>query len=785
MGLLKLGSIYKKKNSKKEKVQPQEMPSLLIPKQKPTISLELNLDLNSPSLALDMTNNVPLKTGNLNQTKNSPPAGSGSLFDDIFAELDTQKDSVETDFSLALALSQQLQLEEDKRAANTTTMTEDKNRKDDIIKCEDDSKPNYLLNSDSIYSSYLRAFSSIGTDTNSSLSTSMFDSLINTESHPKMSEQKPIVSNNENKTPIVTQTVLDSDVSDSDEESKGSSVDNNDDDDHQITLNGAVQPRRMTKGVQPIMDRRPQDSRLLAQRKIDSWTNKLESNLTETEESTLERMKDRHRNQVKMAALRQQQEALNGMLGYSLAVPQAYGPPTLSSNNVVLPHPGILMDPAHHPMFPAIAKNDYSDITQQQQLPPATLVPSAFMPNPNHMALSMSHSKKEHLENDSYVSRQRQSFHPLPPPTKSMSTPVHRHAKSKRSMLPATTTVNSNSSDNQSNVQPSAPSSNATLNAVIYQQPSSYESEYEGSVGVSSSEALNYIESIDRTEDETIAAEADIESSDDDYSSVHLRQRKQMKKSASNRGNLQHQVDEFIIDPKNDRPKMRSFRSAPNLKKIKQSSSNKKMNNTKGKASNSSRASSRRNSQDYSTATTMKSVSPSDTLLTPPLPAVNIYHQVPQLQAEETHDYLQQYDSPQQRQSYRQQQKQQQLRPMKSEPNFPKRNNHYPQQMQQNYEWERLQNYQREQQSRQQHQDKFNDYHQRTSFMPVYAPVYYPATMQASALSYSTVGSSINSNSHVANSNTKAKAFPEPLYNRSSTITGYHSTMMYQPSSFR
>lgn len=80
MGLLKLGSIYKKK-SKKE----SSAPPVPIKTEKPTVPLGLNLNLNNSS-SIGTSHLHPTTS----TTTTTTPAGSGSLFDDIFAELGTK-----------------------------------------------------------------------------------------------------------------------------------------------------------------------------------------------------------------------------------------------------------------------------------------------------------------------------------------------------------------------------------------------------------------------------------------------------------------------------------------------------------------------------------------------------------------------------------------------------------------------------------------------------------------------------------------------------------------------
>jgi hypothetical protein len=87
MGILKLGSIYKKKN-KKDKATPPPTPATPTPKLEP-ISLDLNLDLHSSNLD---TNTFVAPPPPQQKNNTAPPAGPGSLFDDIFAELGSPKE---------------------------------------------------------------------------------------------------------------------------------------------------------------------------------------------------------------------------------------------------------------------------------------------------------------------------------------------------------------------------------------------------------------------------------------------------------------------------------------------------------------------------------------------------------------------------------------------------------------------------------------------------------------------------------------------------------------------
>ncbi|KAI7898164.1 uncharacterized protein BX663DRAFT_564964 [Cokeromyces recurvatus] len=809
MGLLKLGSLYKKKSNKKEKAQQQQESSCIaisapsVPKLEP-ISLDLNLDLNNHCLDTDIHSKVndttlcfPKKAQADKQQTTSYGLGSSSLFDDIFAELDGgQKDSIQTDISLALALSHQLQLEQEE-VLNSVDMkkTKDNNK--------ENKASNILLNSDSIYSSYLNAPSA--TNHSESLSTSMFDSLLNKDaktSSPSLTTFRitvdPKVDNNNTKTPVVTQTVLDSDVSDTDDESKISSVDYSDQDvdAKKIANNSHSSRKRMTKGVQPIMERRRQDNEPLVQRKVDNWTHGIEPDSDQVE-SMIERMKDRHRNQAKLAALRQQELFHTSIMMRQqrpFVVPQAYGPLTvtpLSTNHVVLPHPGSnrFIDSAQQqqqmyycPMIP----NDLPDITQQMHQ--HHLYHQHFIPN-------ASYSKKEDYNN---TLQQRQSVHQLPPLRQSKSTPVRQQPTMKLNKLhlPPPAANHRHINDSQADTSTSSipfTLSNTTLNEQQQSGHIELEEDKNSMKNTSFPEAPNHFNEFHAIEDETIiAAEADIESNDDDddddrientFSSTRKRKSQTKRKSSRQKGGGggEGNVNQQEIINTNYLQNIRSSISVPNLKKIKQVSAS---NNKKGKSksssnrtsnsSNSSSNSSRQTAQGYSTAA-MSISSPTETLpIPPPLP---ISYQSPHIvSAKENHHYnLQQHHY-------------QQLRPMKSEPDFTsnsssgsrrKSHNYKQQQQQQDYDWERLCIYQREQQ----YQDNLCKTQNRhmSHIMPMHAaaaaPIYYPV-MSSSSSTY---------NNRIPNEiGIKDPHHDLLLYNRGSFIGGYQSnTMIQQPFLFR
>ncbi|ORE02926.1 hypothetical protein BCV72DRAFT_233830 [Rhizopus microsporus var. microsporus] len=338
MGLLKIGSLYKK--NKKKSIIEQSPP--VAPPSLPTLSLD-----------------EPLKPRQ-EQEQQTVTAGSGSLFDDILAELNSptakKEESLLDDFSLALALSQKLDLNHDeplkkKETPKTTNQTVEK-------------KQSNLLTGDSIYSNYLKNLSAL--DDTSSPDTSMFSSLLNASHISNNNKSTTPIASSSTPTlrpPVTTMKVLDSDISDSEESKK----DDDEDEDG-----------RVTRGIRPIMERRTQDHRL--KRKIDSWTNRVDpnANRVESNEAMIERMKDRHRNQVKLAALQRQQEMQNMMM--MNMVPQPY----------VLQHPGNLMMDTNNnsgifPSFPATVSSPPPLQQQQQQLPlpqQQQLLPTEVHPQP-------------------------------------------------------------------------------------------------------------------------------------------------------------------------------------------------------------------------------------------------------------------------------------------------------------------------------------------------------------------------------------------------------------------
>ncbi|KAI8372397.1 hypothetical protein BD560DRAFT_434293 [Blakeslea trispora] len=743
MGLLKLGSIYKKK-SKKDSVTEQPAVPIIAPSKLEPLTLELNLDLANAA-------NTPPKP----LEKDNTPTAAGGLFDDIFSGLDNSEpklnkvDSLHTDFSLALALSEQLQVDDTKPVMKSLPKEEKKTAAEPTN--------NFLLGGDSIYSSYLRAMDS--SNDNTFASSSMFDSLINksTTTNCKSSAQTPTSAPAVAPAPPTTQVVLDSDVSDSDEGSKNS------EDSDEGELFG--QQQRMTKGVQPIMGRRAQDNRLLVQRKIDNWTKQVdpEAKIVETNAAMISRMKDRHRNQVKMAAMRQQQlpEYNNNLMGHPHMVPQAYGMP-LGQNNMVLPHPSMYMDPAHAPVY--FQSTDYSSTDMPQQYNNASMstgptasIRASFIPNPSHS--TSAHNRQDNME----AVKQPQLVM-----AKSMSTPTMRHHRKIKEM------PNQSQSSVQSSVAPSSISSSAQVNELPNSSGTDVEPA-EDKEPAASDLSLPISDNPSSVEDDLAAQEADAESSDDEESrSVKARKQKSLKKSRQKAADTESVGATAAGEEGGARAnyrQVRSSRSAPNLKKKPTS---------KKSSHKSSNSSSRRNSQDYATIT---STPTSEVVKTPPpLPTV------PVLNEEDQQNGLRSNTYPVPAQYQQQPIQRGPVKHMRSDPDLHKRNTQYQYQQQHlTQEWERMQIHQREQQLKNHYQNKFaqqpvssqipvqqqqqQQQQQQGSYMAMYSPMYYP-NIPGRMAPYSSNGSSDNNAGHYTHQDPRASfmcangqmAFQQPVY---------------------
>lgn len=220
---------------------------------------------------------------------------------------------MQTDLSLTLALSQHL---DNHGSMATTSMTKTSNMPATTVAAAKPASDDPLFGPDSIYSSYLASLK-VSTHDKQELqeqpayeSRSMFASLLqplNSSTAPSSATTNAIgssllQSNTSTKSPsaepVTTQKVLDSDVSDSEEDKSQESSD----DEPDIPAIG--------KGMAPIMERRGPDHKLMVKRKVDSWrvNSNPEAELAELNQNMIERMKDRHRQQYKIAAIRQQQQ---------------------------------------------------------------------------------------------------------------------------------------------------------------------------------------------------------------------------------------------------------------------------------------------------------------------------------------------------------------------------------------------------------------------------------------------------------------------------------------------
>lgn len=697
-----------------------------------------------------------------------------TTFIDLHCVTAGQPSVFDNDFSLALALSHQLDLEQDSTNPMTGTTqsgnntfnnnnnkSSNQNNASSAPASNANATSNFFFGGDSIYSNYLKGLSALDNN-DSSLSSSMFDSILNknttsttTTSTPSSGEKAAAVTPTVASPSYITQVVLDSDISDSDEESKNSE----DSEEYDLSnIHGKTQ--RRTKGVRPIMERRTQDNRLLVQRKIDNWSNRVdpESNRVESNESMIERMKDRHRNQVKMAALRNQQQQLDdfNMMGYPQQqlqhmVPQPYGAPTMmplhTANGAVLQHPGLLMDPVqmYYPntqLQPAI--NDAPDMSMSPsnvpQPPPP--IPAAFLPNPTHHTLAAPHPSKD--EDEDLSEEQINPHYVSATPDSSMSnnnTVMINHSNNNSRTNSSTVNYSkTKTSSTSSSASSTTSSKNPSSLAVNLEEDSVYNNNFEEE----SPETDPVVDSPPELQDivEAAAEEADCEISGDEEndagrSVTSSRRKKSVKKPRQQSKNDVPVTNESAVVPRaidsgyTSSPQVvRPSRSTPNLKKGKK------------KSNPSSRSSSRRNSRDYTSSP------PSELTVATPPPLPNSpylhYNQNSDENLYRSHGHAaiprsssqhQLHYQPQQH--YHNQENRKSLRHMKSEPELPRRSNSnhstsnlayqqqkfYQQQQQLNLEWERMQNFQREQILKQNVQSLSQ---QQVPFMPTYTPMYYP-----------------------------------------------------------
>ncbi|KAI8342447.1 hypothetical protein BC941DRAFT_412794 [Chlamydoabsidia padenii] len=302
MGLLKKLPSFNKKTRNKTSERPPLPSSSTI---EPPLPLKLDfegesqqhLNVNNTTNHLGQSNTVPTFTTPSSQTNETTTTGAG-LFEDIFSELNRSppaRDSLHDDISLAFALSEQLQLDSTPGQPQTKQWQTKEPVKSPVTSSS-------LFGKDSIYSSYLNGLHQPEGEQ------SMFASLLqplpdhNTNSAPNRQASQnttPTIK----KEPTATQIVLDSDISGTEDDDDDDDDDSGDDDDDET---GGKQ--RRTLGACPIMERRPHDHRLNVSRKVDNWAEHIEENVVDSNQSMLNRMKDRHRQQVKLQALRQQQQ---------------------------------------------------------------------------------------------------------------------------------------------------------------------------------------------------------------------------------------------------------------------------------------------------------------------------------------------------------------------------------------------------------------------------------------------------------------------------------------------
>ncbi|CAO3595613.1 unnamed protein product [Absidia cylindrospora] len=219
-------------------------------------------------------------------SKTTPSAKTYGLLDDIFTELNQtppSRDSLQANISLSFALSQHLQ-------PSSTPNQQQHQAKEVSASSTNPLISSTLFGQDSIYSRYTSKPEQDIKSQPSPLPSNAgvaLPSYTNTLSHgddEKTNEQG-----------TTTQMVLDSDISGSDE-------DDDEDGDSESEAWG-TQQQGLVLGACPIMERRPNDHRWNVTQHVDRHGKRM----VESNQTMLNRMKDRHRQQVKLQNIRQQQ----------------------------------------------------------------------------------------------------------------------------------------------------------------------------------------------------------------------------------------------------------------------------------------------------------------------------------------------------------------------------------------------------------------------------------------------------------------------------------------------
>ncbi|KAI8977626.1 hypothetical protein BDF20DRAFT_875912 [Mycotypha africana] len=662
MGLLKLQRLYKKKKSTKDG---GDSPRTAIQKQADEkhsshsktyielkrFSLGLNLDgIMKNSFAQDTKKPAATTTAATQSQQSSPSphaqedAGSADSLgknqhEPHFLEKSSQDVSLANETLLEARPSEKIGQQHGPTATAKST-------RDITTLPTATEKDNAACLEESMDSSYPRSLAALD-NKRDSFSTSMFDHWLQPSTATAASQR---ASGEQDVTKVkrmmrTTTTVLDSDIS-----SSSSSSDEDDEDDEKEDKVGKIQQPTLSdetfsqisherhgqaslsqipKGVRPIMERRDatKHHRLFIQRKVDSWANKIdaESQRIEANEAVIQRMRDRHRFQVKMAALRQQQqqqqqqrmshqggEGYNRMSSFPSMVPQQhqgyYGsasPTSATSSPVVTMAPTPLMWPTPLPSssLPAPAN------TLAQSIYPMyyTSAPFPFAFSPQRASLDQATALRPSQQ---------------PPASMALSTAVPRSG--------STTTTSSVSSlcphDERIERRGPHPRGKSDCSSKASHPPSS---------PADSTTMLSPTKDTTSSEDE--AAEADVESVNEDegiHPSCHHRKkgtsktlRSYPKKKSKKKKEEQGQGQEQPPPPPSyvdDKGRMLSMSMCPStsmspVQKTRQPFSQNNSSSSSSHATTTTTTTSRRNSQEQCTTATSSPLS-ENVLLTPPPP---------------------------------------------------------------------------------------------------------------------------------------------------------------------
>ncbi|ORZ21994.1 hypothetical protein BCR42DRAFT_160641 [Absidia repens] len=257
---------------------------------------------------------VNVKTKSI-ESKVVPSTTSYGLLDDIFTELNQaslSRDSLQDNISLSFALSQHLQ-------PSSTSNQQQHQAKEASASSANTVTPSTLFGQDSIYSRYASKPEQDNKSQTSPLSSNAGVALPSCTNALSRGDNEK-----KNELGTTTQTVLDSDVS-------GSDDDNDEDGDSESEAWGTHQQSPVLDAC-PITERRRNDHRWNVTQHVDRYGNRM----VESNQTMLNRMKDRHRQQVKLQNIRQQQHfSTSGMTIRSTSPMFCVTPPPHSTTAMI------------------------------------------------------------------------------------------------------------------------------------------------------------------------------------------------------------------------------------------------------------------------------------------------------------------------------------------------------------------------------------------------------------------------------------------------------------------